>query len=321
MANPKSKPNEIYLERIYNAPVKMVWDAMADPEQAKHWWGPRGFTLTTISKDMRTGGTWEYIMHGPEGENSKDWPNTTQYLEVTPYKRMVYDHGGNKDQKPMFRVTMNFTELTPNKTKMEMWMALPSEEAAKATKGYIKQASGDSCWDRFGEFLEEKQTKKDVFIINRTFKADINTMYDVWTNPEHLTKWLSPTGTNMKYISADIKPGGSAFYQMGNEQMTMYGKCHYKEMIKPTRLVYTQNFSDKDGNLGKHPMAPTWPTYMLTTIDFTAESENETRVTITWEIYGEATAEEKAMFHNAKAGMTGGWTGSFDKLENYLEKL
>lgn len=315
--NPKYKANEIYLERIYSAPVKMVWDAWTDPEQVKHWWGPRGFTITTHSKEVKTGGHWDYIMHGPDG---KDWPNFTTFLEVTPLKRMVYDHGGNKEQKPMFRVTVNFTELARNKTKMEMWMALPSEEAANATKGFIKQAGGNSTWDRLAEFLEETQTKKDIFVINRTFKTDINTMFDMWTNPEHLKQWLSPTGTNMKFFNVDIKTGGSSFYQMGNDQLTMYGKTSYKEITRPNKIIYTQNFADKDGNLGKHPMAPTWPTYMLTTIEFTEESPSETRVTITWEVFGDATADERAMFHNAKAGMTGGWTGSLDKLEDCLTR-
>src|SRR3569623_1251109 len=99
----KNKPNELYLTRTYDAPVKMVWEAWADPEQVAQWWGPRGFTLNTHSKDMRTGGNWDYTMHGPDGT---DFHNKTKYREVVPYSRMVYDHGGNDDRAPMFRVTV-----------------------------------------------------------------------------------------------------------------------------------------------------------------------------------------------------------------------
>lgn len=317
MTNAKSKPNEIYLERIYDAPVKMVWEAMADPEQAKHWWGPRGFTITTHKKELKVGGCWEYIMHGPDG---KDWPNTTQYLEVTPYSRMVYDHGGNKDQKPMFRVTMNLVELASNKTKMEMWMALPSEEAAKATKSYIKQASGDSCWDRLGEFLEEKQTKKDIFIINRTFDTPIEMMFKVWTEPGHLSIWNGPTGSKIDYLKIDIKAGGSSFYCMTTaDNSKMYGKVKYHEVTKSNRLVYTQYFCDENQNTIRPAFAPTWPEAMRTTITFAAENEKQTRVTLNWEVEGDATAIERETFNKAKAGMTMGWTGSFDKLEDYLK--
>lgn len=33
----KHKPNELYIERIYDAPVNMVWDAWVDPKQVAQW--------------------------------------------------------------------------------------------------------------------------------------------------------------------------------------------------------------------------------------------------------------------------------------------
>jgi uncharacterized protein YndB with AHSA1/START domain len=87
----EKKSNEINLTRLYDAPVKTVWEAWTDPTQVAQWWGPRGFTLTTHSKDLRVGGIWSYTMHGPDGV---DYPNTTRYLEVEKYSRLVYDHGG-----------------------------------------------------------------------------------------------------------------------------------------------------------------------------------------------------------------------------------
>lgn len=308
----KNKPNELYISRVYDAPVKMVWDAWTDPKQKAHWWGPRGFTITTHSSDLRTGGTWHYTMHGPDGT---DYVNKTKYLEVEKYSRMVYDHGGNDEQAPLFRVTVEFSEKA-GKTKMEMTMALPTEEAAKETKKFIKKAGGDSTWDRLAEFL----SPVDRFVINRSFEAPIEKMFEMWTNPKHFSQWLAPTGFTMKSIEADIKAGGTNFYSMSNGQITMYGKIHYKEITKPSKLVYTQIFCDKDGNISRHPAAPTWPETMLTTVCFTAESENKTRVTINWEVYGEASAAERETFHQAKSGMTQGWTGSFDKLEEYLQK-
>ena len=48
------------------------------------------------------GGHWDYTMHGPDGT---DYPNKTQYFEVEEHAKLVYDHGGNDDRPPMFRVT------------------------------------------------------------------------------------------------------------------------------------------------------------------------------------------------------------------------
>lgn len=100
----------------------------------------------------------------------------------------------------------------------------------------------------------------------------------------------------------------------------MYGRAEYREVIRPTRIVYTQSFCDENQNPARHPSAPTWPQTMLTTVALEAEAVNRTRVTVTWEVFGEASAIERATFHNAKGGMTAGWTGSFDKLENYLSE-
>ena len=100
----------------------------------------------------------------------------------------------------------------------------------------------------------------------------------------------------------------------------MYGRADYLKVEKPNCLVYTQQFTDKDGNLSRHPMAPTWPATMLTTVQLTAEGPDRTRVTITWETHGVTTKEELETFIQGRTGMTQGWTGSFDKLEAYLAK-
>jgi uncharacterized protein YndB with AHSA1/START domain len=311
----KNKPNELYITRIFNAPVKTVWSAWADSDQVAQWWGPRGFTLTTHSKDLRTGGHWHYTMHGPDGT---DYPNKTTYLDVQEGVRLVYDHGGNDDRAPMFRVTVEFLPLDGNKTQMDMTMTLATAEAAAQARVFIKQAGGDSTWDRFAEYLDKKSTGKEKFVINRSFDAPIDLMYDMWTKPEHFSQWLAPKGFSMKYGRADIRPGGSSFYTMASAGLTMHGRAEYREMEKPRRIVYTQQFCDENENVSRHPLAPTWPETMLTVVEFASESLQRTRVTITWEVVGPATPEEMDTFIKGRLGMTMGWGGSFDKLDAYI---
>lgn len=311
----KSKSNEIRITRVYDAPVKAVWDAWTDPEQVAQWWGPRGFTLTTHSKDLRPGGSWVYTMHGPDGV---DYPNKTIYYEVEKFSRLVYDHGGNDDRPPLFRVTITFAEAK-GKTTMDMRMTLATPEAAEEIKKFIKKAGGNSTWDRLAEYLEKEASGKEKFVINRTFDAPLELMFEMWTNPEHFSQWLAPTGFNMSFIRADIKPGGSTFYFMSNDSgMKMYGRASYLEITRPNRLIYTQQFCDENENISRHPMAPTWPETMLTVVTLSDEGNGQTRVTVTWEPYGKTTPEELETFIKARGGMTQGWTGSFDKLEEYL---
>lgn len=315
--NAKNKSNEIHITRVYDAPVQAVWDAWTDPEQVAQWWGPRGFTLTTHSKDLRPGGHWHYTMHGPDGT---DYPNKTVYHEVEERAKLVYDHGGNDDRPPLFRVTALFSEAG-GKTKIEMSMTLPTPEAAEEARQFIKKAGGNATWDRLAEYLEKKSSGKEKFVINRTFDVPIDVMYEMWTNPEHFSQWLAPTGFTMKFLEADIRTGGRTFYVMTNgTNVTMYGRAEYQKIEKPGTLVYTQQFCDQDGKISRHPMAPTWPETMLTKVELTPEGPDRTRVTVTWEVYGAFTPEELETFIKARGGMAQGWTGSFDKLDDYLAK-
>ena len=318
MAATKNKSSEIRLERVYDAPVKMVWDAWVEPDQVAQWWGPRGFTITSHSKDIKTGGMWHYTMHGPDGV---DYVNKTKYLEVVPYAKMVYDHGGNDERKPLFRVTVLFKEVD-GKTHMDMTMALPTPEALDQTRQIIKKANGESTWDRLAEYLAKETSKKEIFVINRSFDAPQALLFEVWTQPDHLSHWMGPKGSRMTILCRDFKPGGESFYSMsmGEGGPVMYGKLKYLEITPPEKLVYLQQFSDERGNVARHPMAPTWPETMRTTVFLTPEGDDRTRVTILWEPV-EAGAAEIDTFVKGRAGMMGGWTGSFDALEEYLASL
>jgi hypothetical protein len=105
---------------------------------------------------------------------------------------------------------------------------------------------------------------------------------------------------------------------MTNGQFKMYGRVMYHKIAKPV-LIYSQQFLDEAGNISRHPMLKTWPETMRTTVLLTAEGPDQTRVTVTWEPLG--TAEEIQVFADHRGSMTMGWTGSFDKLEEYLDTL
>lgn len=312
----KTKSNSINITRVYDAPVEAVWDAWTDPKKAAKWWGPRGFTITTHSKDLRVGGHWSYTMHGPDGT---DWVNKTLYHEVVEHTKLVYDHGGSDDRPPLFRVTVLFSEVD-GKTKMEMSMTLPTPEAAEETRKFIKKAGGNGTWDRLAEYLEKESTGREKFVINRSFEVPLETMFEMWTDPKQFSQWLPPTGMTMQFIRTDIRPGHSSFYLMTGNNLKMYGRVEYIDIRKPDRIVYTQQFCDENEKISRHPMAPVWPETMLTTVTLTEEGPDQTRVNVVWEPQGNVTREELDAFIQAKAGMTLGWTGSFDKLEALLPK-
>lgn len=306
---------DIRITRLYDAPVAVVWDAWTDLAQVAQWWGPRGFTITTHSKELRPGGTWVYTMHGPDGV---DYPNYTRYHVVEPQARLVYDHGANAaDAAPMFQVTVLF-HARGERAELEITMTFPSAEIARDARVFIKAAGGNSTWDRLAEYVEKQQSGDDIFVINRSFPAPIETMWEMFTSPTHFAAWLPPTGFTMEFKRVNIVPGGDGFYAMTNGQFTMYGRVEYQRIERPHAIEYTQCFTDADEHISRHPGAPTWPEKMRTAVTLTSEGVQTTRVTIRWSVDGTATREEIAAFVAERGGMTKGWTGSFDKLEDYL---
>src|SRR5262249_47329116 len=144
--------------------------------------------------------------------------------------KLVYDHGGNDEKKPLFRVTVLFSESN-GKTTMDMTMTLPTPEEAERTRNFIKKAGGNSTWDRLAEYLEKESSGKETFVIARSFDAPLDVMFEMWTNPDHFSKWLAPIGFEMQFIRADIRPGGSSFYCMsGAGGMKMYGRAEYQKI-------------------------------------------------------------------------------------------
>lgn len=273
--------------------------------------GPRGFTLTTHSKDLRAGGHWRYTMHGPDGV---DYPNVTTYHVVEPHKTLVYDHGGSDDRPPLFHVTVTFSEAN-GQTTMELTFTLPSPEAAAQIARHIRQAGGNATWDRLAEHLDEVSTGRRRFVINRTLDAPIARVFAMWADPQQLAKWLPPSGTTMRFLRSDIAVGKSTLFVISGDQGAMHVRCDYLAIDAPRRIVYTQQFVDEQERPAPAPGAAAWPATLLNTVLFTPEAPDRTRVTVTSEPHGDATNAEAEAFVLERAGMTRGWTGSFDALE------
>jgi uncharacterized protein YndB with AHSA1/START domain len=109
--------------RVFDAPRELVFAAWTDPRHLTQWWGPNGFTTTTQAFDMRPGGVWRFVMHGPDG---RDYENRITYDEIVKPERLVYRHGGGEDVEPVrFRVTVTFEDLG-GKTRLTMRAVFPS---------------------------------------------------------------------------------------------------------------------------------------------------------------------------------------------------
>ncbi|CAN7590888.1 SRPBCC family protein [Phenylobacterium sp. LjRoot219] len=77
---------DLVLEREIDVPVELVWKAWTTPEHLREWFAPKPWAITDCSVDLRPGGVMNFVMRSPDGQ---EFPNTSCYLEITPFERLV----------------------------------------------------------------------------------------------------------------------------------------------------------------------------------------------------------------------------------------
>ncbi len=98
MSDSTSSKEACVIERIFDAPIDLIWQMWTQPEHFKKWYGPKGFTVPVAEMDVRVGGKHLFCMESPDG-SMKMW-STGEYTEVAPNERLVYtdspaDENGN----------------------------------------------------------------------------------------------------------------------------------------------------------------------------------------------------------------------------------
>lgn len=127
---PGTSDRELFISRLLDAPRDLVWEVWTNPEHIKNWWGPDGFTNTIYKMEVRPGGVWEFIMHGPDGT---DYKNKNIFREIVKPEKIVFEHVS----VPPKLATVLFKEQG-NQTRIEWQMLFQSadqlEDAVRAKK-------------------------------------------------------------------------------------------------------------------------------------------------------------------------------------------
>lgn len=140
---------ELQISRMLNAPRNLVWEVFTKPEHISQWWGPQGFTNTIHTMDVKEGGVWDFVMHGPDGT---DYPNTSKYLEVVKPEKLVIRHM----VWPDFVLTITLEERE-EKTFLTWHMLF---ESAEVFEQVVKQHGADEGLKQNIVKLEEYLSKQ-----------------------------------------------------------------------------------------------------------------------------------------------------------------
>jgi uncharacterized protein YndB with AHSA1/START domain len=102
-----------------------------------------------------------------------------------------------------------------------------------------------------GKLLVTTPTDREI-VMTRVFAAPRKLVFDAWTKPELLRRWLlGPPGWTMPVCEIDLRVGGAyRFEWLGQDGTTMGMGGVYREIVFPERIVNTQLF-DQDWTGGE----------------------------------------------------------------------
>ena len=100
MSNSTVSKDAVVIERIFNAPVDLIWQLWTQPAHFQNWYGPKGVTVPVVEMDVRVGGKRLVCMEMQRPDGSMKMWFTGEYREVVPNERLVYtdsmaDENGN----------------------------------------------------------------------------------------------------------------------------------------------------------------------------------------------------------------------------------
>jgi len=121
-----------FRQRIIDAPIEQVFDAIRDPQRLARWWGPNGFSSTFDTFDFRVGGDWRFTMHGADG---KDYPNTNRFVEIADNRRVVIEHLSDEHH---FTLTLNLSR-DGERTKVGWYQRFDTIEHYREIAEFVAQ--------------------------------------------------------------------------------------------------------------------------------------------------------------------------------------
>lgn len=150
--------------------------------------------------------------------------------------------------------------------------------------------------------------------LTRKFSAPVERLWTAWTTPELIKQWWGPENYSCPDARMDVREGGKSILAMqGPDGKIQYGGGTYLEIVPNQRIVSTDEFMDKDGNLMSAKdagMPGEWPERSKVTLRFKSLGTNESQLDIIHEGIPQVMHDD----------CVSGWSSSLDKLQRLVER-
>lgn len=143
---------EIMLKRAFNAPRRLVYEVVSNPQHIARWWGCEGSTVDVEEHDLRPGGGWRFVLRMPGGMVC---PFKGVFQEIVPNERLVqtfiYDVDFIRDHPSV--ETMTLTEHE-GKTTLRVIVRHDSKESRDAHLNSGMESGASQSYDRLAALIE-----------------------------------------------------------------------------------------------------------------------------------------------------------------------
>ena len=145
---------EIQMTRLFDAPRRLVFEAMTKPEHVKQWWGRlgEGYSVPVCEIDLRPGGKWRFVNRHPEGEAAF----YGEYREITPPSRLVFTEIFEQFPDSVSVVTAVLTD-EGGKTRLTATVRYPSLEVRDMVIASGMSTGAGISYDRLEDLVAELQ--------------------------------------------------------------------------------------------------------------------------------------------------------------------
>ena len=135
----------IRTSRHFDATPEAVFAAFRDPGRLARWWGPDGFTNSFESFEFKTGGSWKFVMHGPDGAN---YPNLSEFAEIVPNALVRIKH----ISQPHFVLSVSLSASGTG--TLVTWEQDFADPAVAENIRHIVEPANEQNLDRLGQELK-----------------------------------------------------------------------------------------------------------------------------------------------------------------------
>lgn len=142
---------EIAMTRVFEAPRRLVFDALTKPELLKRWFfGPPGWSLVVCEIDLKVGGAYRYVWRGRDGT---EMGMRGVYREIVPPERIVGTESFDESWYPGEALGTTVLVEQGGRTTLTLTVRYESREARDAVLKTPMEQGLAAAYDRLAELL------------------------------------------------------------------------------------------------------------------------------------------------------------------------